>query len=263
MKKLISSLAIYSLAVTGLLFTSNASADLIIDDFSSGSVSTTTDGFRLRHNNIDGGWQAARQGGGSAWMVSGGTLQNSSTVNTNGYPNYIPGEAPVAQGISLAGLGITPGATEIFVDFDYDVAAGDTLYVTLWGYTGTFDPGTSTIYANLEARYGLSNNEGSSTLDAFNLLDGATTGFGGTTNPFATLTGSGSFSGTIDLTALAIPGVTEVSDLTVISLGFGKMEDGLAGTTSIDNLSLTTIPEPSSIALIGMTVLGIAARRRR
>lgn len=241
---------------------------IILDDFSSSSVSTTTDGFRLREQFIGDGWQAARQGGGSEWTITGGNLENSSTVNTDGYPNYIPGEAPVAQTVDVDSLNVTEGHNLITLCFDYVVPAGDTLYVTLWGHTGTYDNSSSNIFANLEARYGLSNNENTSSLDAFNLLDGATTGFGGTTNPFAEIAGaaSGKFSMTVDISTFAIPGVSDVNDLTAITLGFAKQEDGNAGTTSISNLDLfssVAVPEPSAASLIGLLLLGVGLRRRR
>ncbi|MEM7479429.1 MAG: hypothetical protein AAF483_30970 [Planctomycetota bacterium] len=99
-------------------------------------------------------------------------------------------------------------------------------------------------------------------------MDGATTGFGGTTNPFTTISGgvggvSGHFVQTIDVAGLGIAGVSEVNDLSVLVIGFGKQEDGLAGTTFVDNLSLTaSIPEPSSLSLASLLGLVFCARRR-
>ncbi len=244
-----------------------ANADTIIsDDFTSSTVSTTTDGFRLRERSIDQGWQAARQGGGSAWTIASGNLENSSTVTGGGYPAYIPGEAPVAQTVDVGNLNITEGHNLVTLTFNYDVSDGDSLYVSLWGHTGTYDNTSGNIFANLETQHGLGNVEGSSTLDAFNLNDGATSGFGGSAGLFGEISGaaSGTFSRTVDISLFAIPGVSDVNDLTAITLGFAKDEDGNPGTTSISNLELfTAVPEPSSAAFIGIAIVCFAFRRRR
>ncbi|MEZ7957082.1 MAG: PEP-CTERM sorting domain-containing protein [Rubritalea sp.] len=44
---------------------------------------------------------------------------------------------------------------------------------------------------------------------------------------------------------------------------FAQEEDGLAGTTSIDNFSITAVPEPSSTALLGLGGLALIMRRRK
>ena len=97
----------------------------------------------------------------------------------------------------------------------------------------------------------------------FNLLDGATSGFGGTASAVGVLTGSGTFDGDYFLPSLGIPGVSNAADIDFFSLGFSKLEDGLAGTTSIDNLSFSTsIPEPSSLILILLGGVFLLGRQR-
>ena len=253
----------------------NAEADLMFsDNFSASPIATTgTSGFRLEERHVDQGWQGARQGGGTGWTTTNGTMANSSTVNTDGYPNYIPGEAAVAQ--SISGTSACPDTdTQICISFEYDIAVGDTFFVQFWGHTGTFSTTSNARIGNIESRYGMGNNEapagnGTTTLDAFNLLNGATGGFGGNSNAFAVLAGgtSGTFTGTVDLATLGIAGVSKVNDLAVLSMSFGKQEDGLAGTTFIDDLTITTkassVPEPGSIALFGLAAVAVGLRRRK
>lgn len=243
MKQIVQTL-IPALFAVAFLQPAHAETVLIEDGFSAGSVSTTTNGFRLRESSIGEGWQAARKAGGSEWTVDGGTLKNASTVSTPGYPHHIPSEAPVAQGVGLVGLDIADTATQLVLSFDYAVGEGDTLYVTLWGHTGTFSSDSNKVYANLENRHGLGNLEATSDLDTFNLLDGATKGFGGKKNPLVALTGgtSGTYTTTIDLTTLGAAGVAKVNDITAVTIGLGKKEDGNPGVTSIDNLKLVAGP---------------------
>lgn len=251
-------------AVVGLFLPSSASAYvLLVDDFSSG---TTTPDFRVYENKIDLGWHKAIGYGAvmpSEWDISGGNLSNASTVSGSGYPTTQPSEAPVGQILSNA-LSSDP-ASSLTISFDYDVAPGDTLYAHFWGYTGTAT-GTGFV-SNIEAGTNGAANDGQggggSTLQSFNLTDGAASGFGSTASSISgALTGSGQSTTIIDIPALGIPGVSTLSDLDYFYIGFAKNEDGLAGTTSIDNLVIR-VPEPSRTVLLGLGLGVVCLTRKR
>ena len=253
--------------VCGMIGAAEASVVLLQDDFTSSSV--TTDSSRLYESDLDGGWNGASTGGGSAWQVTGGIMQNASISGSGNYPTYMPAEGAIGQLFSTGGKGLSD-EDKIQVSFDYSVSSGDVLYVQFWGYTGTI--GTSDRVGNTESRYGMGNEESFTSLDAFNMLDGATTGFGGSGGAFFTISGgldgvSGTYTTTVDLGTLGISGVDEVADLSTFMFGVGKDEDGLVGTnsniTNIDNLSVTAVPEPSAAALLGLGSLSLILRRRR
>ncbi|MFT5127194.1 MAG: fibronectin-binding autotransporter adhesin [Rhodothermales bacterium] len=217
----------------------------IFDDFSSGSVSLV--GTRMYEAYIDGGWRARQSTGlgASAWTVSGGTLNNaSSSVGPYGGPDpYYQAEGAVIQMVAT-----TMDSASITLEFDYSVPAGDSLYVHFWGYTGSI-VGAGTRIGNNETGGGTYFNEESEVigasgteLDAYNLKDGndgTGTSIGNTANSISgALTGAGTYSTTIAVAALGIPGVTTSGDLSYLSLAFAKDEDGTAGTTAIDNAVL-------------------------
>ncbi|MDA3923225.1 MAG: autotransporter-associated beta strand repeat-containing protein [Kiritimatiellae bacterium] len=207
------------------------------DDFSSGSVPVT---FRAYENQFDQGWWKCWGPDSetmSQWVISGGVVENSSTNAASGYPLSKPAEAALFQTFS----NIACSNTHLNLSFDYSVPPGDKLYAHLWGYTGTITPIGFVCNIEGSANGGISNDEGfdGSTLDAFNLKDGATTGFGGATSAISgELTGSGSFSNSISISDLGIEGVQNVGDFDYFLIAFAKDEDGTIGTTSVDNVSL-------------------------
>ncbi len=217
-------------------------ADILVDDFSSSSFSLAN---RMYETLIDGGWQKVQSYGsvtGSVWTIADGVVSNADTTASSGYPSAVPAESPFMQVVS----GVADSARYLRFSFDYSVASGDTLYAHLWGYTGTV-VSASGYLSNIEAGHsGNCNNEEQSSgsgLDAFNLKDGATTGFGGASTAIAgPLTGSGSFETVINIKQLAIAGVEDAGDLSYYLVAIAKNEDGTAGSTWVDNLSLTTEP---------------------
>ena len=98
----------------------------------------------------------------------------------------------------------------------------------------------------------------------YNLKDGAASGFGAASTALSgELTGTGTYSKTFSISGLGIAGVTTAADLDYYLIQFAQEEDGLAGTTSIDNFSITAVPEPSSTALLGLGGLALIMRRRK
>jgi hypothetical protein len=126
---------------------------------------------------------------------------------------------------------------------------------------GTYEAATDSIVVNFSTLDGgLSWKDDDANVEAYALQ-------GGGANPGAalvTLSGSGTYSTTIDIGSLSIAGVTTAGDFEYYMLGFARNEVGTAGTTSISNLSFTSVPEPGTYALLaGLTGLVFVMVRRR
>lgn len=250
--------------LTGSLFPiAQGATPILSDDFD--GVRALPSSFRLYENNIDDGWREAPQYSTHPeveWEISGGMLWNDSTVAATGYPDSKAAEAPVFNFFSGAGT----TETHLTISFDYSVGAGDKFYAHLWGLTGVSDDDGQEI-GNIEgAANGAANfNSNSDELTTYNLTDGASSGFGGTGTAISgELTGAGTFTSTFSIAGLGISGVTTAADLDYYIIQFTQEEDGLAGTTSVDNFSLAaTVPEPSSAALLGLGGLALILRRRK
>jgi hypothetical protein len=213
---------------------------ILEDDFSTpGSPAL---GGRVAESNIDAGWMASwGPSNSSEWVVADGVMQNSAT-NTGAYPNAIASEGALVQVVSHG----ADSNTAIKLSFDYDVSAGDTLYVHLWGLDSTNaldgnwfanpQPCNGFIYDNTDRNAGL---EAYSLKDGLNKAGGLVAHSG---QALAALTGSGTYSESISLADLGISGIATAGDFEYYLLSFGKQEDGAEGTTSIDNLRLASVP---------------------
>jgi fibronectin-binding autotransporter adhesin len=229
------SVRIGSLAGAGTVENSGVVEPLIDNDFSNGSVVLT--GGRFREDDIDQGWRTRGTVGGeyvSEWTITNGTMQNAATTSGTHY-DACPAESSVVQ--------VRPntlGGPAIRLSFDYSVPDGDILYAHFWGYTNSCDL-DSDIMGNVDTCNGYySNDEHFTELDSFNFKDGATTGFGGPDSAVSgALTNSGSYSTNILIANLGITGIVSVADFSYISLAFNRHEDGLTGTTWVDNVSIT------------------------
>lgn len=97
--------------------------------------------------------------------------------------------------------------------------------------------------------------------DTFNLLDGDTTP-DGVDSISGSLTGSGTFDWSIDVSTLGIAGVSNIGDIDTFFFAIAMNEGGPPGSTSsFDNVSIT--PEPASAALLGLGALSVLVRRKR
>ena len=226
-----------SLAGAGLV-ENGGYQSILEDDFSSGTI---TKQARAWESYIDAGWLKAANYAdvvASAWAIEDGVVRNTNSVAATGYKLSTAAEAPLVQVFS----GTASSDKVIRFSFDYSVAAGDKLYAHFWGYTGTV-VSASGFVCNIEAgaNGGCNNgeNDSGSDLDAYNLKDGATSGFGAASTAISgELTGSGTFSTTIDVSELGIAGVQDIGDLDYFLIAFAKDEDGNIGTTSVDNVSI-------------------------
>lgn len=276
MKKNLNPFTLPVLAALCILPSAQAATDILNDNF--GTDSTPSNQWRIYENTIDTGWNKAVGNGvvgnggdvpagtSSQWTITGGSLSNSSTYAATGYPEAKVAEAPAFNFFSGAGT----TETHLTLSFDYSVGAGDTFYAHLWGMTGTSNldgEEVSNIEASANGNVNLTNNGNTTELTGYNLTDGAATGFGGIATAISgALTGSGTFTSTFSIAGLGIGGVTTAADLDYYLIQFAKNEDGLAGTTSIDNFSLTAaIPEPSTYALfaglLGLSYVMVGRRK--
>ncbi len=227
---------------TGLLPLSVASAAtvLIDEDFSSGIV-----GSGISTSTLDA-WGS--NGASSDWEIVGDQLVNSTTSTNN---NNREG----AAGIMLNTTGLVSSSL-LELSFDYDVAAGNTLYVHLRAFnettpTGSWWQNTGATNGNLWS----SPTNG----DVYNMKHGGLLTDQAAGGALQSLTGMGTYSVTIDLSSSPI---TDVTDFEYISLAFGSNSAVANGNISIDNISLM-VPEPSGTLLLGLGSILLAARRKR
>jgi hypothetical protein len=215
--------------LVGLMPVFAQAAPVIVDDFSSGSV--TKDSLRVYETDIDEGWQADQQ---SAWTIAGGMLKNSDTATSG-----IAGEGAVAQVVKVTGH----SGRYLDLSFDYTGNAYNLITVHLWGYTGSFD-GDEDWFADFQVQNGGYYNywNGPSTIGevhGYSLKDGSDAV---DPAPMVSLSGSGAYSNRIDLQTLGIPGVTNLSNLSYISLAFGRKNYSGATNTTVDAVNLSAWP---------------------
>ncbi len=205
---------------------------ILEDDFSSGSF---THKVRVYEVDIDNGWLSPMQTGvvTSEWEVVSGQMVNSATTPGN-YPTNMPAEGPLVQVVST-----TETNAVLEVVFDYNVASGDQLYVHLWGLDGTYDMDAQWFANHQGGNGGLNPAENSDDgVIKYNLTDGSVAT---ASTPIPALTGSGTYSNSFNIAGLGIAGVNNTADFEYILVGFAKEEDGTAGTTWIDNLSISAV----------------------
>ncbi|MFC5050622.1 PEP-CTERM sorting domain-containing protein [Rubritalea spongiae] len=247
-----------------LLGVSSAShaASIVTDDFSSNTITSDN---RLRIGHTANNWIKFSS---SEWAVSGGVVSNPGT--TAG----IPSEGGLLRVFDVGAAGLAD-YTELTFSFDYNVGADATLYFHAYGlYNGT-TTGNNTQLHNTGVQNGTIQTQfdGSPTANqgdftGINFKDGSLGGAGNASTAFSgALTGSGTFTQTIVLGegAFATAGVNDINDLQYLTMGWGSNVTTTTGTgaISIDNFSVTAIPEPSSSALLLGGLGALVLRRRR
>jgi hypothetical protein len=80
--------------------------------------------------------------------------------------------------------------------------------------------------------------------------------------PSPAVYGSGTFAWSVDVSTLGISGVSTVGDIDGFFFGIGGDETG-GGTSYIDDLSITSIPEPATIGMLGFGALVTWVTRRQ
>ncbi len=243
----------------------SAAAVLIDDDFSSSGISGNQ---RFRLNQVDLGWYKDNSSTPSHWTTAGGKLANPGT--TAG----IASEGSVAQTITVANHTTDTSLTKISVSFDYSVGAGTTLYFHLLGWKTNGTPAADEIFNNPQQQNGSMQNQGDTHFGDISIITGADpNGATGDAVAFAQNT-FGTYTATFDLAGYSwsadeSPGLTgsigNITALQYLQVAFGTNMANADGTgaVSIDNLKISAIPEPSSVALLlgGLGMLTLVRRR--
>ena len=264
LNKLLSISLIVSLLATATSERASAAGVILNDDFSTDT--TVTPVGRVYESTLDAGWRGTTGYGGgyhsspehdSQWDISSGTLNNDATQTDS----YVRGETPAYNWFTNPIVGDI--RTKMTISFDYSTSGSDTLTAHLWAAQNGGDGAPSWITNNQGWINGDNNqNEGqSANYDNYNLANGDQVPFGPTPSISGALSGTGTFTLTIDVSTLGIPGVSTVGDIDTFFIAFAGNETG-AGTTTVDNL-LITVPEPSSVTMLGLGALAFALRRRR
>ena len=264
-KSLFGALTLASLMAISTSQTSTAAGVVLLDDFSTDT--TVTPEGRVYESTLDAGWRGTTGYGGgdhtspehdSQWDISTGTLNNDA----NQTDSYVRGETPAYNWFTNPIVGDT--RTKMTISFDYSTSGSDTLTAHFWAVqTGGAAGSVSWITNNqgwINGNSGQNEDTSSGGYDTFNLLDGDTTP-DATDSITGQLSGTGTFTLTIDVSTLGIAGVSTVGDIDTFFLAFAGNET-TGGTTWVDNLVIT-VPEPSSTALLGLGLSSILLRRKR
>ena len=249
--------------LAGLLASATAlPAATLIDGFDAG-------GLTLVANNTD-----LDDAGGTAWYNNDGTgngpaftgVMTATTLTVDNDPfvnNNRAYETPSARIINN-----TASGSSISFSFDYNVSAGSpSIYFHLKGV----DAGASPIWKQqLVGRGGTayvtdSVDLAANNTDTYNLFNGNLSDGGSAADAYnvgnTNVTGTGTVTGTIDLSGHAT--YQDLSDYEYLAVAFAFDFDE-AATVEISNFSVTSVPEPSSAALLGgLLALSAVMLRRR
>ena len=277
-----SSSAVAALGLAGSLLTSNqmsAAVSLIDEDFEAVGTTLSTNS-RVRTTQTNGNFWTDNTPA-SDWSITGGQLSNAATS-----PNSSVSEGVVSQVVATSSL--ANDLTNLTLAFDYAVGTTATLKLGLIGYTLNVQDGenaTNTLLLNNGTANGAIQNNTQAELryGDINLLTGADMTQSITNDLTFAPGSSGSHSITLDLASYAwhadeaagaspanTPGlsgsITSIADFDFVVLVFinDLTTDPGATPTTLDNIQLVaTVPEPSSVVLLGLGGLALIMRRRK
>jgi hypothetical protein len=211
------------------------------NDFSTINVTSAS-----RYTNSDVGDWVSRY---SNWTTAGTDAARALNCDLSAAYNETPVELLYAVSESDTSL------TKITISFKYSVPADATLYFYAAGYEGPLTTGLNGRLTDTNGEYYLG---GGDDFDGhlgtgYNLLNGATP-TGAAATALTTLSNaSGTFTQTYDISAFGVG--FNITDFDYMTLVFGVDTTATSGSITVDNFTVTAIPEPAAIGLLGLGAL--------
>jgi len=249
------------LAIAGFaLAPAQASVVLFADSFDSGTVA---EGGHSSSDIGSGVWEAT---GGTLWTISGGALSNSGGSGTARH-----NEGPIAQFLDISAFTDT-SLNQLQLDVNFTTAnASETLYLHLRGYILGTVPGSPVSINNNAATNGNSWNDAHANTDwtIYNLHSGQLNNHpsdysnaGAAYQMSDGTAGAHALSDTFDMSGYATE-ANNIANFDYLGIIITRDALGTSPSVSIQDFSLTAVPEPGSLALLGLGGMLIARRRRK
>ena len=221
-----------AVAASALLAVQAQAANLILDGGFDSGITIGSNTNYLKPVELDAGWVTAS----AQWEIIGG---QASMKNTKW----------LVQAVSIDAEG-----TGLNISFDWAPTAGNPTDVQFFlRGRSAFPTGTSNV---LNLGNGKVLNVSGTTID---FVSGNAV-VNSTVNPYAAAGTAGiSTPVSVDFD-FGATGITNLSELNYLEVGF---KSNGTGDGTLDNVSVTAIPEPGSLALLGLGGLCVLKRRRR
>ena len=250
----ISSILLLTLASAQL---SAATVTIYENDFESGTVASDA---RFSADDAGGGLRAFNN---SLSTIAGGVLSNPGTETNN---------------LGEGAVGLVIGSTLttenlITISFDYTVGAGSELFFHAQALTVNGTPAANEQLANTASLSGNIQNIAEAEYADFNILTGDDVA-ANSANSAQTFAGgtSGTFTGTFDLSSYTFSADEEgfagtalaPADIDLFLFAFAQnVTDTTDAGFTVDNFSVTAVPEPSSLLMSCFGLLGLCLYRKR
>ena len=258
------------------LLTLVAEADVILYDTTfaegAGNVLDKGDTQAVRDDTL---WQAAS---GTGWTHGVGNSWIFNTQTGDGSPpDGSTAEGPLFKILNLSGKGLT-NENALNLSFNYSAwgaAAGtgkDDLYIHVWGFKDISSTST-TVVADLVSQEG--NSWGALTgseyddFTRYNLKDGSVLSAGSSSNAASraitmdNISLSETNDGTQANASFRLNSTGTLANYDYLAVSFTRNVAGQSGESfAIRDFNITAVPEPSSLTMLGLTLLGLSVRRR-